>query len=131
MAGLPGEYAPDSAYSLLIAVSRPNLGRAGFSLSARYADSTSAGLLVPADSAVRLTYNADRMPFATHTEKGNQFAGDSASWHLLWRSPPVDSGRVIFNVAANAANGDDSEFGDWIYVFEHASDPAVDSTGGN
>lgn len=131
VSGLPDSYVPDSVYSILIAVARPDLGRAGFSMSTRYEDGSVAGLLKPTDSLARLTYSPAQLPFATHTEKGNETSGDSAAWHLLWRSPAEDSRRIIFNIAANAANGDESEFGDWIYVFEKDSRPAVVSTDGN
>ena len=39
-----------------------------------------------------------------------------AVWVLDWQAPSKKAGAVKINVAANAANGDDSEFGDLIYA---------------
>ena len=35
---------------------------------------------------------------------------------LEWTEPPVGTGAVQFNVAANASNNDDSPLGDYIYT---------------
>ncbi len=46
-------------------------------------------------------------------------AGDGAgatSWTVEWRPPAVDATPVTFHAAANAANDDASEFGDFIYT---------------
>lgn len=41
------------------------------------------------------------------------------TWTFMWTTPDtIKSESIIFNFAANAANGDASEFGDWIYVSE-------------
>ncbi len=40
------------------------------------------------------------------------------NWTVKWKAPEVISDSIYFNISANAANGDQSEFGDWIYVRE-------------
>ncbi len=39
-------------------------------------------------------------------------------WTIQWKVPEQNSLPVIFNIAANAGNGDQSEFGDFIYAEE-------------
>jgi len=44
-----------------------------------------------------------------------------ARWQIVWTAPDDTSGEVIFNLAANAANGDVSAFGDLIFTREAES----------
>ncbi|MGH7664317.1 MAG: hypothetical protein ACRENI_08510 [Gemmatimonadaceae bacterium] len=54
--------------------------------------------------------------YAQHTADGvAPAAPDSARWVVEWIAP-VRGGSVILHVAGNAANGDDSQFGDYIYA---------------
>lgn len=50
---------------------------------------------------------------------GREYAliGALRRWRFRWRAP-LDADTVRFHVAANAANGDRSEFGDRIFVHE-------------
>lgn len=123
ISGVPEVYQPDSTYLITIRVARPNPGKAGFALTARFDHDTPAGRLAPADSNVQTSGDFDRNVYVTHTEAGSSIAGDTASWKLRWTAPNESNRSTVFNVAANAANGDDSEFGDWIYVLETLSRP--------
>jgi hypothetical protein len=49
-------------------------------------------------------------------------AADTARWTVLWTAPE-SGGEVRFNGAANAANQDDSQFGDYIYTAVEISGP--------
>lgn len=55
-------------------------------------------------------------------------------WQIKWTAPPAGSGPVTFYLAGNAANGDGSEGGDWIYKGSYAmgdsATAAVPSTWG-
>jgi hypothetical protein len=42
-------------------------------------------------------------------------AADTARWTVVWTAPAT-GGAVTFNAAANAANEDDSQLGDYIYT---------------
>jgi len=60
----------------------------------------------------------DNMQYIQHSESGTKpDSGRSVSWSFNWTAPE-DGSTVIFNVAANAGNYDDSSFGDWIYIKE-------------
>ncbi|HET7273981.1 MAG TPA: choice-of-anchor V domain-containing protein [Longimicrobiaceae bacterium] len=121
IAGVPGTYTPGQRYLLTITLGRAAMERGGFELSARFADGDNAGAQAGALSSrgERVEITSDGEPaveYAHHTEAGVALAApDTARWKLEWTAPE-DGGAVVFHVAANAANGDDSEFGDHIYT---------------
>jgi hypothetical protein len=118
ISGIPASYQPDSGYVITLRIARPDLGKAGFALSTRFDGKTPAGHLSPLDSTTSVSNSAETNPYATHTEVGAMVTGDTATFSVIWYAP-IESGRsLVFNAAANAANGDDSEFGDWIYTLE-------------
>ncbi|ARA94151.1 hypothetical protein AWN76_013975 [Rhodothermaceae bacterium RA] len=116
--GLPSTYTPGQAYPLAIRLSRPGVQRGGFQLSARFTD---AG-----HQAGRFTLTGERIAtdrqagivYVRHTPAGTVPDRDTLRWSLLWTAPDTARGPIAIHVAANAANGDDSEFGDYIYALE-------------
>lgn len=64
------------------------------------------------------------MIYAQHTEPGTVLTGPArASWTVEWRPPAAGEGPVVFHAAANAANDDVSEFGDFIYTASATTRP--------
>ena len=62
--------------------------------------------------------------YAGHTGLGTPAApADSAAWTLHWTAPPAGAGRVTVSAAANAADGDNSPFGDHVYAVERGVTP--------
>lgn len=126
MGSLPMAYVPGETYRLTVNLTRPGMGRGGFQVSARFADGRSgvqAGMLRPADSTTFVSILSNRaVQYLSHTLGGARLtAPDTATWWFDWKAPNGPAGRnteVIFNVAANAANNDESEFGDRIYIRE-------------
>jgi hypothetical protein len=54
--------------------------------------------------------------YARHLRTGaGLVAADTARWTVVWTAPAT-GGAVTFNAAANAANEDDSQLGDYIYT---------------
>jgi hypothetical protein len=53
-----------------------------------------------------------------------QVSGE-ARWRLSWTAPTPDAGRVVLDVAANAADGDESQMGDRVYTLTLESAPPV------
>lgn len=81
--------------------------------------SEQAGSFEPIDERVKVTRAVpDDIQYAHHSSAGSRVeSSEGVAWQLVWTAPPdPSSGTVIFHVAANAGNGDDSEFGDRIYV---------------
>jgi nucleoside-diphosphate-sugar epimerase len=93
--------------------------RAGFQAALRFADGREAGRgageLVAAGDRVRLVDSAG-VRYAQQTAVGTLLTrAEATEWTLEWRAPR-EGEAVVLHVAANAANGDQSEFGDHIYT---------------
>lgn len=118
---LPSSYEPNRDYRLTVVLTRPGMLRAGFQLAVRIQDGVGrqAGDLAPTDDRTTLHPLAVRpIQYLQHTRKGAALtAQDTARWSFTWRAP-AGLRPVAFHVAANAANDDDSPFGDFVYTRE-------------
>ena len=131
IAGVPATYAAGQTYQITIAIARDGLRRSGFEIAARFAGGKQkgrqAGTWRPIDVRVQLIPGAvdKSLTFVQHTLAGSRApAAGTNQWTIQWEAPPVVAGPVQFNVAANAANNDDSPLGDYIYVKTVRSTPA-------
>jgi hypothetical protein len=99
---------------------------AGFQLAARFKESgAQAGTIAPAaGEAARV---------GVETQTGIQYAGqkragaalgaaDATKWTIVWTAP-TSGGAVIFDVSANAADGNESADGDFVYTSAAQSSP--------
>ncbi|MGH7719937.1 MAG: choice-of-anchor V domain-containing protein, partial [Gemmatimonadaceae bacterium] len=124
--GAPERYAPGASYEIVVALRRPEMRAAGFQLSARYASGPQAGrqagALSATDERARVELSRE-IQYAGHTEQGTAAAGDSARWVVTWVAPASAGAPVVFHVAANAANGDDSALADYIVLGHRESTP--------
>ncbi len=112
----PESYVPDSVYALVIELSAAELGAGGFQLAVRDSVGGQLGTLSTDGTAARVDQNEDGVAFVFHTLAGSEpIYPDKARWQVDWRAPRATSGPAIFSIAANAGNGDNSEFGDRIY----------------
>lgn len=122
--GVPWRYEPNGIYRITIRLVREGLQNGGFELSARIAagtrPGTQAGTLRQLDDRVDVTDSTfaryGPISYARHTRAGSIAVSDTIRWTLEWRAPGVAAGTVIFNVAANAGNDDNSPLGDYIYT---------------
>jgi hypothetical protein len=120
--GLPGSFVPGRTYRLTVRLRNPVMRRAGFQLAARYATGTvqsqEAGTLRAVDDRVAVTrYGMPTIGYAHHTDVGSDVATEgSTRWLLDWTAPAEALAPVVFHIAATAANDDDSELGDKIFV---------------
>jgi hypothetical protein len=125
--GIPEGYTAGARYLITLTLTRPDVGRAGFQLAARAGGpgpgaGASAGTVEGIDAAVQRV-TAQGVVYLQHAEDGSEIrTPGSASWKFAWTAP--DRGPVVFHVAANAANGDDSPLGDHIYTATVNSRPA-------
>ena len=115
----PGRYSPGKTYPVTITLKRPGLAVGGFQLTARFEkDSAQAGTLAVVDGQQdRVKVLTDRgVQYAYHSRPGSQLtATDVVRWTIRWTAPSGNRA-VLFHVAANAANGDDSQSGDFVYT---------------
>ncbi len=121
--GLPASVSPGERYPLTVRLEDENLANAGFLLFASHridgTDPVDAGRFDADDE--RVATDGAR---ARSTEKGSGPAAPGvAEWSVLWQAPASLAGPVVFDVWANAGNGDRSPFGDAIHhhVFEVAA----------
>jgi hypothetical protein len=126
--GVPERFEPGTVYPIVVTLTRPEMQVGGFELTARFEDGgAQAGALAPgagAEEKVGVTTDRD-VQYAHQRLAGSALvAPDTARWVVLWTAP-AEGGAVVFNVAANAANGDDSSSGDFVYAAE------VRAAGGN
>lgn len=123
--GLPEKFTPGQAYSLRVVLSRPEMPAGGFELAARFAEGgtgagTQAGTLVALDDRADVFAAPNGISYAHHTRAGSDATGDSIVWQLRWTAPSR-AGRVVFHVAGNAADDDESPLGDHIYTLERVT----------
>ena len=122
--GFPSHYTPGAVYPLTVHLAGASLGRGGFQLAIRVASGEraghNAGVLEATDHRASVARaEVSDVLYAQHVLAGTTpLWTDSTQWVLRWTAPPSSTGPIVLHAAANAANGDDSEFGDRIY---HAS----------
>jgi hypothetical protein len=124
--GVPAKFTAGEQYMLTVTLSRPEMKRAGFQLTARdKASGAQAGSLAPgADEAQRVKVEASSgVQYAGQRKEGSSVAADAIRWTVQWTAPS-SGGAVVFNVAANSADGNESADGDFIYTTTAESPPA-------
>jgi len=119
IAGVPDRFTPGGRYPLTVTLTRPGMKLAGFQLTARFKEGGGqAGSLMPEtgeQARIRIDLQGG-VRYANQRRKGTSLASDgTAAWKLIWTAPPGAS-RVVFHVAANAANGDDAAEGDYVHT---------------
>jgi hypothetical protein len=117
--GVPSVYMPDSSYGIAVTLTHPELERGGFQLAVRFAEGKRIGLqagdLTAVDGRIAVDTEKD-VQYARHTVSGTvPSSPDTSRWTIVWRSPSMADTPVILHLTGNAANDDNSEFGDFIY----------------
>lgn len=119
--GIPKKISEKGRIHIEITVEREALGAVGFQLSARYPNGQQAGSFdIKGKDRIMFSRSVpDSLEYIQHSDVSTDPTGEnSSSWTLTWVAPESVSEPVIFNIVANAANGDQSEFGDFIYARE-------------
>jgi hypothetical protein len=128
LSGVPERYTPGEAYTITVRVSHPEARRAGFELAARFEGAanagSAAGTLGPLDDRTDVVME-NGVSYTRQTDAGSRsLTGAVAEWKVQWTAPS-DPSVVVFHVAANAANGDASPLGDYIYTAVVRASPAA------
>ncbi|HEV2131457.1 MAG TPA: choice-of-anchor V domain-containing protein [Longimicrobiaceae bacterium] len=118
--GVPSDYSTEESYRLTLLLTRAEMARGGFQLATRFAEGEragqQAGTLRALDERVQVIEQGGIL-YAHQTRAGTSLdASGTARWTLEWTPPEEGSGAVVLHLVGNAANGDDSAFGDFIYT---------------
>jgi hypothetical protein len=128
--GLPDAYVSDATYDVTVVLTQAGLAAGGFQTTARFQEGSQAGELVapPAEHG-RAGVTAEGDIRYAHHLYGGTYAGDGDTmrWQLQWIAPGCGL-TVVFHVAANAADGDDSPLGDFVYTTSAVVPPADATT---
>lgn len=100
---------------VVVRLQHRGMKKAGFQLTARFADGTQAGLFT-ADGATYEVTVKEGIHYVSQTDAGNRVTDDAAVWRVQWEPPA--KGAVRLHVSAVAGDGDESQFGDWVYLAE-------------
>jgi hypothetical protein len=124
--GVPAMFARGERYTLTITLTRPGMQLAGFQFAARFKDSgAQAGTIAPgADDAERVGVESlTGVQYAGQRKAGAAVgAAGATKWTVAWTAPQ-SGGPVIFNVSANAADGNGNANGDFVYTSTVQSAP--------
>ena len=110
--GFPKEYKPGETYPIKVEVTQQqDSGVWGFQLATRAKEShAQAGALRPIDSHTQIL-SLQNIDYITHTADGTF----SNVFEFTWVAPSTPIGEIAVNAAGNAANGDASPAGVYIY----------------
>jgi hypothetical protein len=128
--GVPASFEAGRRYTLSVTLTRAGMKRAGFQLATRFKETgAQAGTLAPGageDERVAVESQSG-VQYASQKKGGSSVSADEATrWTIEWIAP--DRGPVIVHVSANAADGNESADGDFVYTA--ARESASDSSRG-
>ena len=106
-------YTPGTTYDMSITINDPGQKRWGFSMVARNAANQNVGTWI-----VTNTTNTQIHSSGTHMSHKNAPNNifDTFTFSFQWTAPAAGTGKVTFYTSANAANGNGSTNGDYIYT---------------
>jgi hypothetical protein len=122
--GFPDRYEPGRTYRITIEVRRPGMAKGGFQAAIREAEGNRTGHStgdIATDDGRTTIARSDTVAYVQHTAAGNDVEDGVARWTFEWTAPVRAGGGVVLHAAANAGNGDNSEFGDYIYRAERVA----------
>ena len=124
MLTIPETYEPNEVYTIVVNLSRTGQSRWGFEMTALDADGASAGSFAADEAENTQLSAANSKQYIKQTPIGTaQGTTDEHSWEFQWTAPDADIGPITFYAAGNAANGDFSAAGDYIYTTQSESTP--------
>jgi hypothetical protein len=113
IAGLPAQWVPGQSYPLTVTVQRTGAVLYGFQLSAVVdASNQQAGSFTPGSARVKVITGGG-IQYPVHS---NATVQPSGTFTMTWTAPATGVGRIRFNLAGNAANGNLQNTGDFIYT---------------
>lgn len=115
----PTEYTAGDTINISVGLQQTGQMRWGFELTVLNAADQPVGNLIVTDAArTQFSMAGNGRQYIKHTSTGtdNGVSNMAPGWNLRWASPVNSAGTVTFYVAGNAANGNGSSSGDFIYT---------------
>ena len=128
LTGVPERYVAGERYALTVTLARPGMVSGGFQLTARREQGgAQAGTLEagPGEEARVKIERPGTVEYAGQRRAGARPVGDALRWTLDWTAPTKAAGPVLFHVAANAADNDETVSGDFVYTAVTRAAPAT------
>lgn len=131
LTGLPTNgYTEGQQIALTVTLAQASRQLYGFELTALDSQGRRAGTLAVTDSSRTLlqtsVVNGNLRQYISHNFGGSIPNGSNqGSWTFRWTAPATSTGPVTFYFAGNAANGNGSEDGDFIYTKSAVVQPAA------
>ena len=116
LSGVPTTWVPNQTYNLTVNLSQALQSKWGFEVTAKDSTDAFAGTLTVTDA---VNTQLGTLPYIKHTGTGthNGVANASPGWSFDWTAPSdISVGTISFYAAGNAANGNFSPLGDYIYT---------------
>lgn len=123
VSGIEEMFETGQDYRITLNVKRDDMSRAGFQMTARFEDGSQAGQFEVSEEFTRTPNIDSTITYLQHAVGKVEAENGEKNWEISWTAPDQVNQTIIFNFAVNAANGDASAFGDWIYVKEIKMDP--------
>ena len=126
MLTVPETYVPNEVYTIVVDLSRAGQSKWGFEMTALDANDARVGSFTADDAANTQLTETNNRQYIQHTTAGTAAGTDDAhSWEFQWTAPDADVGPITFYAAGNAANGDSTPAGDYIYTEQAESTPPI------
>lgn len=114
-----GEYTPGDTVDIDVDISQTGMIRWGFQLTAIDGASHPAGtILLSQPTRTQVQTGAGGRQYLMHTALGTDSGAVNTApgWTFKWKAPAAGAGPVTFYAAGNAADGDGTSLGDWVYT---------------
>jgi hypothetical protein len=116
---VPDRFVAGERYPLTITLTRTGMKLGGFQVTARFKDggAQAGDLAAAAGEEERMSRAVQgNIQYLSQRHQGTAPVGNHAiRWSVVWTAPKGE-GPVVFNVAANAANGDGTAEGDFVHT---------------
>lgn len=123
---IPETYQPNEVYTIVVDLARTGQSKWGFEMTALDGDGARAGTFEIDPAGNTQLGEANGKQYIKQTAIGAAAGtNDENGWEFQWTAPDTDVGPITFYAAGNAANGNFTATGDYIYTEQVESIPPI------
>lgn len=128
---IPETYQPNEVYTIVVDLARTGQSKWGFEMTALDGDGARAGTFEIDPAGDTQLGEANGKQYIKQTAIGTAAGTNNENgWEFQWTAPDTDVGPITFYAAGNAANGNFTATGDYIYTEQAESTPVVPTVAG-